>query len=85
MLCQCTNPCEQDQITEARVEAEHALAKALQQHAEAVGLSAWAGQVIGTTGATWFGGVQLSPAFNTTTPVSLDVQQLDSGLDHVVV
>jgi hypothetical protein len=65
--------------------AEHAVAKAFQQHSEAVGLSAWAGQVIGSTGPTWFGGVELSPAINTTAPVSVDVQQLDSGLDHVMV
>jgi hypothetical protein len=41
--------------------------------------------VVVTAGATWFGGVELSPAIQTTAPVSVDVQQLDSGLDHVVV
>jgi hypothetical protein len=78
-------PCAQDQITEVRVEAEHALANAFQQHAEAVGLSEWAGQVIGTSDASWFGGVVLSPAPNNTNLVSMDVQQLDLGLDRVVV
>jgi hypothetical protein len=72
-------------MTEARVEAEHALASAFQQHAEAAGLSAWAGQVIGHGDATWFGGLELSPASNTTTPVSVDVQQIEPGLELVVV
>jgi hypothetical protein len=77
--------CEQGQITEARVEAERALAKALQKHAAAAGLPEWAGQVIGTTGATWFGGVELSPAINTTTTVPADGQQIEPGLERMVV
>jgi hypothetical protein len=72
-------------MTEARVEAEHALGNALQQHAEAVGMSEWAGQVIGTGRVAWFGGIELSPSINTTTVVSMDVQQMQPGLDRVLV
>jgi hypothetical protein len=79
------NPCEQDTITEARVEAEHALANALQQYAAAAGLSEWAGQMLGTGSTTWFGGIELSPAMNTTAIASVDVQQMEPGLDRVVV
>jgi hypothetical protein len=76
---------EQDKITDARVEAERALAKALQQHAEGAGLAAWEGQVIGTSGATWFGGLVLSTAMNTTDVASMDVQEMEPGLDRLVV
>jgi hypothetical protein len=65
--------------------AERVLTNAFQKHAEAAGLSEWAGQVFGTNGAPWFGGIELSPTINTTTPVSADVQQIDPGLDRVVV
>jgi hypothetical protein len=76
---------EQDRLTEARVEAERALAKALQQHAERIGLSAWAGQAIDTGRGTWFGGLELSPSINATASVSMDVQELEPGLDRVLV
>jgi hypothetical protein len=78
-------PCDQDRMTEASVEAEHALGNALQQLAEAAGLSEWAGQVIATGRGTWFGGIELSPSINTTTGVSMDVQQMQPGLDRVLV
>jgi hypothetical protein len=78
-------PCEQHKITEARVQAERAIANTFQRHADAVGLSAWARRVIGTGDATWFGGVELSPAISTTALVSIDVQQIEPGLDRVVV
>jgi hypothetical protein len=84
-LGQCVGPCAQDKITEARVEAERALANAFQKHALAAGLSEWAGQVIGTSGATWFGGVELSPAINTSALVSMDLKQIRPGLERVVV
>jgi hypothetical protein len=77
--------CLQEKITEATVEAERALSNALQHYAEVAGLSEWAGQVIGASDASWFGGVELSPAINTTTFASMQVQQLQPGLERVLV
>jgi hypothetical protein len=50
-----------------------------------VGLSEWAGQMLGTGNTTWFGGIELRPPVNTTAIASLDVQQMKPGLDRVVV
>ena len=45
------------------VEAESTLAAALQQHADAIGLPEWAGQVVmNAAGEQWVGGVQLKPS-----------------------
>jgi hypothetical protein len=77
--------CLQDQMTEATVEAELALAGALQQYAEVAGLSEWAGQVIRAGNASWFGGVELRPAMNTTAVASMHVQLMEPGLDRVEV
>ena len=49
--------------TEVAVEAESTLAAALQQHADAIGLPEWAGQVVmNAAGEQWVGGVQLKPS-----------------------
>jgi hypothetical protein len=41
--------------------------------------------MLGTGSATWFGGAELSPSMNTTTIASVDVQQMEPGLDRVDV
>jgi hypothetical protein len=41
--------------------------------------------MLGTDNATWFGGIELSPAMNTTAIASVDVQQMEPGLDLVLV
>jgi hypothetical protein len=77
--------CSQDKFTEATVEAERALANALQQYAEVDGLSKWADQLICASDASWFGGMELSPAMNNRATASMDVQHIEPGLDRVVV
>jgi hypothetical protein len=76
----------QDKITEVRVQAERALANAMQQHAAAAGMSDWAGQVIDAAGDWWFGGFELkSLGPNATTIASMQVEQMEAGLERVVV
>jgi hypothetical protein len=41
--------------------------------------------MLGTGHATWFGGIELRPSVNTTAIASVDVQQMETGLDRVVV
>lgn len=68
------------------MEAERALANTLQNHAASLGLAEWAGQVIGAApGEGWFGGIELSPAHNTTIFASMEVEQMESGQQLVVV
>lgn len=76
----------QNRITEARVAAERAISNSLQEYASSVGLGEWAGQLIGAApGEGRFGGIELSPAFNTTNFASMDVESLESGQERVVV
>ena len=95
MLLLCTAV--QSQLTEARVSAEHALAGALQQYADATGLGRWAGQATTTTASSGIGdslmyaGVQLRPVARSSTGsiesagLSMKVQSVDTWKDLIVV
>lgn len=85
----------QDELTEARIQAERAIAGAMQQDTAATGLSEWADQRVNISQGAfstiampfeWFGGVELSPASSQVpTSVSLDIQALATGVELVKV
>ena len=76
----------QNRISEAAVASERALAAALQDHAETLGLPEWAGQVItNAAGEQWFGGVELKPS-NIEGMLELsDSEEIEPGLHRIQV
>ena len=76
----------QSQTTDAVVSTERALAAALQQHADALGLPEWAGQVVtNAAGEQWFGGVSLTPSGTPEILPTPNIQQLEPGLQLIQV
>ena len=74
----------QAKVTEARSQAQAALAEALQEHAGPSGMPEWAEQLLYETEAR-FGGVVLSQATNTSALASMNVTQIEPALDRIVV
>lgn len=65
---------------------ERALAATLQQHADALGLPEWAGQVVtNLAGEQWYGGVSLTPSGTPEILSTPDIQQLEPGLNLIQV
>ena len=66
--------------------AERALAAALQEHADALGLPEWAGQVVtNAAGERLFGGVELRPSNIMHVPEPSESQEIEPGLQQVMV
>lgn len=76
----------QNQITEASVGAERSLAAALQHLDDAIGLPEWAGQVVtNSAGEQWYGGVVLRPSNVTGVLASSQSQEIEPGLQRIMV
>ena len=76
----------QGQISEVAVAAERALAAALQQHAHAIGLPEWAGQVVtNAAGEQWFGGMELRPSNASGALDSSEVREIEPGVQIIRV